>query len=104
MEYLTCEMKVPRSITEKLVLKRVFPQRSHPLMAGQLYAEFLDASSTDLIQQYVRNLLPGKTVSIYVPHNLHPRYSIIGNIAHEYRNGTVKHKTSPEEKTILSSS
>ena len=25
MEYLTCEMKVPRSITEKLVLKRVFP-------------------------------------------------------------------------------
>jgi hypothetical protein len=87
-------MKVPRSITDNLVIRRVFPP-AKPSSAGwsTLYAEFQDIASAELIQQYVRNLLHGKTVSIYVPHSLHPRYSAIGNIAHEYRNGEIKHKT-----------
>ena len=94
LEFLTYEMKVPRSITDNLVIRRVFPP-AKPSSAGwsTLYAEFQDIASAELIQQYVRNLLHGKTVSIYVPHSLHPRYSAIGNIAHEYRNGEIKHKT-----------
>ena len=93
-EFLTCEMKVPRSVADQLVLLRVFPP-AKPSSEGwsTLYAEFPDISSAELVQQYVRNLLPGKTVSIYVPHTLHPRYSAISDIAHGYRNGDIKHKT-----------
>ena len=94
IEFLTFEMKVPKSFTDKLVLKRVFPPAKPPASGwSTLYAEFPDNASADLIHQYVRNLLPGKNVSIYVPHSLHPRYSAIGDLAHEYRNGTIKHKT-----------
>ena len=94
IEFLTFEMKVPKSFTDKLVLKRVFPPAKPPPSGwSTLYAEFPDSTSADLVHQYVRNLLPGKTMSIYVPHSLHPRYSAICDIAHEYRNGTLKHKT-----------
>ena len=94
LEFLTLEMKVPKSVTDNLVLRSVFPPaKPSPEGWSTLYTEFQDISSAELIQQYVRNLLPGKTVSIYVPHSLHPRYSAIGNIAHEYRNGEIKHKT-----------
>jgi hypothetical protein len=94
IEFLTFEMKVPKSFTDKLVLKRVFPPAKPPPSGwSTLYAEFPDTASADLIHQYVRNLLPGKNVSIYVPHSLHPRYSAIGDLSHEYRNGTIKHKT-----------
>ena len=58
-----------------------------------LYAEFQDWSTTDLINQYVTNLLPGKSVSIYVPHSLFPRFNAIRDIEHSFRNGEPKHKT-----------
>ena len=76
LEFLTFEMKVPQSITDNLVIRRVFPP-AKPSSEGwsTLYAEFQYISSAELIQQYVRNLRHGKTVSIYVPHSLHPRYS-----------------------------
>jgi hypothetical protein len=94
IEFLTLEMKVPKSFTDTLVLKRVFPPAKPPPSGwSTLYAEFPDITSADLIHQYVRNLLPGKTVTIYVPHSLHPRFSAICDIAHEYRNGAIKHKT-----------
>ena len=94
LEFLTCEMKVPKSITDNLVIRRVFPPaKPSPSGWSTLYAEFQDIASAELIQQYVSNLLPGKTVSIYVPRSLHPRYSAIENMAFEYRNGEIKHKT-----------
>jgi hypothetical protein len=92
-EFLHYEMKIPSSITSKLAIKRVFPPAKQHTGWTTLYAEFQDTATTDLIQGYVTNLLPGKTVSIYVPHSLQPRFRAVNNIAHGLRNGTVKHKT-----------
>ena len=65
IEFLTFEMKVPKSFTDKLVLKRVFPPAKPPPSGwSTLYAEFPDSTSVDIVHQYVRNLLPGKTMSI----------------------------------------
>ena len=92
-EFLHFEMKIPTSITDRLVFNRVFPPAKQPTGWSTLYAEFQDLSSAELIQQYVRHLLPGKQVSIYVPHSLQPRLRAVENIAHSYRNGGIKHKT-----------
>ena len=87
------QMKVPRSVTDTIVIKRIFPPAKQPTGWTTLYAEFHEASTADLLNQYVRNLLPGKSVSIYVPHSLFPRYSAVRDIEHSYRNGVIKHKT-----------
>ena len=92
-EFLHFEMKIPTSITDRLVFNRIFPPANQPTGWNTLYAEFQNFSCSELIQQYVTNLLPGKQVSMYVPHSLQPRLKAIGNIAHSYRNGEVKHKT-----------
>lgn len=92
-EFLHFEMKIPTSITDKLVFNRIFPPAKQPTGWSTLYAEFQDTSYTELIQQYVRHLLPGKQVSMYVPHCLQPRFTAVGNIAHSYRNGDIKYKT-----------
>ena len=93
IEFLNCEMKVPKSFTDQLIMKRIFPPSRHPTEWKTLYVEFEDTSITDLINQYVTNLLPGKSVSIYVPHSLFPRFSAVRDIEHSYRNGDIKHKT-----------
>ena len=61
LEFLTFEMKVPQSITDNLVIRRVFPP-AKPSSEGwsTLYAEFQDIAYAELIQQYVRNLLMAK--------------------------------------------
>ena len=93
IEFLNCEMKVPKSVTENLVIRRIFPPAKQPSGWKTLYAEFQDSSTADLINQYVTNLLPGKSVSIYVPHSLFPRFNAIRDIEHSFRNGEIKHKT-----------
>ena len=93
VEFLTLEMKIPNSVTDKMVITRVFPPAKQPTGWSTLYAEFEDPSLPDLINQYVTSLLPGRSVSIYVPHSLWPRFQVINNVAHGYRNGPVKHKT-----------
>ena len=93
VEFLNCEMKIPRTTTDQIVFKKVFHPEKQPIGWTTLYAEFQDSSVPDLINQYVRNLLPGKTLSIYVPDSLIPRYHAVRDIAHGYRNGAVKHKT-----------
>ena len=92
IEFLNDEMKVPSSITDKIVIKRTFPPASKPVGWSTLYAEF-DANATDIVHQYARNLQPGKQLSIYVPHSLQPRFRMVNDIAHRYRFGSVKHKT-----------
>ena len=92
-EFLRCEMKVPTAILDTINIVRVFPPARDPTGWKTLYAEFQDSTTADLINQYVRNLVPGRTVSIYVPHSLFPRYAAIRDIEHSYRNGDVKHKT-----------
>ena len=92
-KFLNCKMKVPKSFTDQLITKRIFPPSRHPTDWKTLYVEFEDTSITDLIKQYVTNLLPGKSVSIYVPHSLFPRFSAVRDIEHSYRNGDIKHKT-----------
>ena len=93
-EFLKDEMKVPTYVTDKFVIKRVFPPaRPPPTGWNTLYAEFTDLVTTDTIFQFARNLRPGRNVSIYVPHSLHHRFTAVNSIAHEYRNGPVKHKT-----------
>ena len=92
-EFLSCEMKVPSSVIATINIVNVFPPAKNPGNWKTLYAEFEDSTTTDLINQYVRNLLPGKSVSIYVPHSLFPRYAAIRDIEHTYRNGDIKHKT-----------
>ena len=93
VEFLNCEMKIPRTTTDQIVIMKVSPPERQPIGWTTLYAEFQDSSITDLINQYVRNLQPGKNLSIYVPDSLIPRYHAVRDIAHGYRNGSVKHKT-----------
>ena len=93
LEFLVYEMKVPKSITDNIVLKKVFPPAKQPTGWSTLYAEFADYSDSDLVNQYATNLLPGRSLSIYVPHSLWPRFQVLNNIAHGYRNGPIKHKT-----------
>ena len=93
IEFLNDEMKVPKSITDRLSIKRIFPPAKQPTGWKTLYAEFNDISTSELINQYVTNLNPGKSVSIYVPHNLYPRFSAIRDLEHSYRHGDIKHKT-----------
>ena len=93
VEFLTCEMKIPHHIADTIVITRVFPPAKQPSGWTTLYAEFSDASVPDLINQYATNLLPGRSVSIYVPHSLWPRFQVINTIAHSYRNGPIKYKT-----------
>ena len=45
------------------------------------------------LNQYVINLSPGKSLSLYVPHSLFPRFNAIRDIAHAYRHGETKYKT-----------
>ena len=92
-EFLSCEMKVPGSVLDTITIVNVFPPAKTPTNWKTLYAEFQDSITTDLINQYVRNLRPGRSVSIYVPHSLFPRYAAIRDIEHSYRNGDIKHKT-----------
>ena len=93
IEFLNDEMKIPKHITDNILIKRVFTPAKQPTGWKTLYAEFQNSSSTNLINQYVTNLLPGKTVSIYVPHSLFPRFSAIRDLEHSYRNGDIRHKT-----------
>ena len=93
IEFLNDEMKIPKYITDTLIIKRVFTPAKQPVGWKMLYAEFQNSASTDLINQYVRNLVPGRTVSIYVPHSLFPRFSAIRDLEHSYRNGDIRHKT-----------
>ena len=94
IEFLKCEMKVPKATIDKVEIKRVFPPAKHSENGWTtLYAEFADISTAETITQFVGNLLPGRHVSIYVPHSLYHRFTAINAIAHKYRNGSVKHKT-----------
>ena len=93
IEFLNLEMKVPTAFTDQLSIKRVFPPARQSSGWKILYAEFQDSSCTDVINQYVTNLQPGRSVNIYVPHSLFPRFSSIRDIEHSYRNGDIKHKT-----------
>ena len=93
IEFLNFEMKVPESVTNNLHIVKVFPPATQPTGWNTLFAEFSSSSETDLINQYVRNLLPGKNMSIFVPNSLLPRYYAVRNLDFSYRNGSVKHKT-----------
>ena len=93
IEFLNLEMKVPVSVTNNLHIVKVFPPASQPNGWNMLFAEFSISSEIDLINQYVRNLLPGKNMSIFVPNSLMPRYHADRNLDFSYRNGSVKHKT-----------
>ena len=93
IEFLNDEMKVPKSVTDKLSIKRIFPPAKQLTGWKTLYTEFNDISTSELINQYVTNLQPGKSVSIYVPHSLYPRFSAIRDLEHSYRHGDIRHKT-----------
>ena len=92
VEFLNCEMKIPRTTTDQIVIMKVSPPERQPIGWTTLYAEFQDSSITELINQYVRNLQPGKNLSIYVPDSLIPRYHAVRDLAHGYRNGAVNTK------------
>ena len=93
IEFLNYEMKIPKSITDLIFIKRTFSPAKQPNGWKTLYAEFDTISTSDLINQYVTNLLPGRSVSIYVPHSLFPRFSAVRDIEHSYRHGDKKFKT-----------
>ena len=89
-EFLEFEMKAPKSITDGMDIATVFFSSDQ---SNCLFAEFLDADTSDIIFSYVLNLRPGTNIDIYVPPTLRPRNKAVGRIAFDYRNGTVKHKT-----------
>ena len=93
IEFLNGEMKIPSYITDKITITKVFTPASQPTNWNKLYAEFSDTSTVELINQYVVNLVPGVSVSIYVPNSLFPRYCAVRDLEYSFRNGPVKHKT-----------
>ena len=93
LDFLADEMNVPERICQSLTIRRVFPPSKDPNNWSTLYAEFQDPFTVELLNQYVRHLKPGKSLSLYVPHSLYPRFSAICDIAHSYRNGETKFKT-----------
>ena len=74
-------------------IKRVFHPVKQPSGWNTLYAEFENTFESDLVNQHVRNLQPGKILCIYVPHSLYPRFRAVNEIAHSYRTGPVPHQT-----------
>ena len=92
-DFLIREMNVPRNVSDSLKIVRTFTPAKQVHGWTTLYAEFYDTNAVDLINQYVINLQPGKSVNMYVPHSLYPRFRSINTIAHSYRNGDIKHKT-----------
>ena len=91
-DFLEFEMKVPTHITNNIVIAKVFPPAKQPDW-NYLYAEFSDIATVDLLFTFVMNLGPGINIDIYIPHSLHTRSRAVGQIAFDYRNGVVKHKT-----------
>ena len=86
-------MNVPANVLQSLSFVKIFPPANQSTNWDRLYVEFQDCVTADLINRYAVNLKPGKTVSIYVPHGLYPRFNSIRDIAHTYRHGEIKHKT-----------
>ena len=86
-------MKIPQSITNSIVITRVFPASSDHPVQKCLFAEFSDATTADTIFSYVMNLHKGTNIDIYVPPSLRPRAKAVGKIAFDFRNGAVKQKT-----------
>lgn len=93
IEFLNDEMKIPSAITDKISITKVFTPASQPSNWNNLYAEFSDTSTVELINQYVSVLRPGISVSIYVPNSLFPRFCAVRDLEYSFRNGAVKHKT-----------
>ena len=93
LKFLSSEMKLPQSFTESLNIVRAFtPAKLHEGWST-IYAEFEDNITADMIQQHAVNLRPGKSLSLYVPRSLYPRFWAVNEIAHSCRNGSTKHKT-----------
>lgn len=92
-EFLEYEMKVPSHIINNIVITRIFPPAKQPNNWNYLYAEFSDIATVDLLFTFVMNLGPGINIDIYIPHSLHTRSLAVGQIAFDYRNGSIKHKT-----------
>ena len=91
-DFLRHEMNVPESILNNLVINKVFPPASQQLEWNTLYAEFDNDITSAVIQQFARNLQPGKRLPIYVPACLQLRFSQVNALAHQLRNGPNKHK------------
>ena len=90
--FLCIEMNISESISNSLSIEKIFPP-ANKADWNTLYVVFKDPLTIELLNQYVKFLKPGKSLSIYVPHSLYPRFSAISNIAHSYRNSEIKHKT-----------
>ena len=91
-EFLDCEMKVPLHIIRQLKIVKVFPP-AHQLDFTRLYAEFGDIQSANLVFSYARNLKPGTSVFLYVPHQFYKRFQDVDNEAYKLRNSDEKWKT-----------
>jgi hypothetical protein len=91
-EFLDCEMKVPLHIIRQLKIVKVFPP-AHRLDFTRLYAEFSDIQSANLVFSYARNLKPGTSVFLYVPHQFYKRFQDVDNEAYKLRNSDEKWKT-----------
>ena len=91
-EFLDCEMKVPVHIIRQLKIVKVFPP-AHQLDFTRLYAEFGDIQSANLVFSYARNLKPGTSVFLYVPHQFYKRFQDVDNEAYKLRNSDEKWKT-----------
>ena len=91
-EFLDCEMKVPVHIIRQLDIVRVFAP-AHQVDFNKLYAEFGDIQSANLVFSYARNLKPGMSVFLYIPHQFYRRFKDIDTEAYNLRNGEEKWKT-----------
>jgi intergrase/recombinase len=91
-EFLDCEMKVPVHIIRQLNIVRVFAP-AHQIDFNKLYAEFGDIQSANLVFSYARNLKPGMSVFLYIPHQFYRRFKDIDTEAYNLRNGEEKWKT-----------
>ena len=82
-QFLNLEMKFPSEVIQAQTISKVFPPASRATGGWDLlYAEFDRSLFEDIILQHARFLLPGKRISIYVPHTLYARFSAINHSAH----------------------
>ena len=82
-------MSIPQPVTHSLNILDI----SHQQDLASLTVVFSEMKHVKSIFRYVRNLSPGKKVSLTIPPMLTERYSSLLTQAYYSRNGNVRHKT-----------
>ena len=85
-DFLYYEMKIPDDEIKAMNILRTFRPARKP-DSDTLYAEFVEETSVNLINQYTRNLQPGTNVDIWIPPTLFQRFRDFDHAKYMIRKG-----------------